>query len=77
MRQNSFQREYELLKECNEIGGVPKTLYYFLEELRICRYFPHFEIALDLLLNGSLHLSTFFIIDNLFSNEIRKYLFII
>lgn len=28
MRQNSFQREYELLKECNEIGGVPKTLYY-------------------------------------------------
>ncbi len=28
MRQNSLQREYELLKECNEIDGIPKTFYY-------------------------------------------------
>lgn len=28
MRQNSLQREYELLKRCNEINGVPKTFYY-------------------------------------------------
>ncbi len=28
MRQNSLQREYELLKDCNEIDGIPKTFYY-------------------------------------------------